>query len=156
MVTGLVGLPGTRILRREAVPLYVILAESQLRNDAGRVMIMRNGTKGALLNLSDQQSLNTTVISGDVVTVTTRPQDFYYIAGGISYPGQKDFHAGMTLLQAILAAGGTTKKSHARVEISREASNGRLVTTRCDLKQINVGGMEDPKLQPGDRIEVLR
>jgi hypothetical protein len=25
-----------------------------------------------------------------------------------------------------------------------------------DLKQIKAGGMEDPKLQPGDRIEVLR
>ena len=156
MVTGLVGIPGTRILRREAVPLYVVLAESQLRNDAGRVVIIRNGTTGPPLNLNDPQSLNTTVISGDVVTVVTRPQEFYYIAGNISYPGQKDFHAGMTLLQAILAAGGTTKKSDARVEISREASNGRLVTTRFDLKQIKVGGMEDPKLQPGDRIEVLR
>ena len=37
MVTGLVVNPGTRFLRREAVPLYVLLAESQLRNDAGRV-----------------------------------------------------------------------------------------------------------------------
>ncbi|HSE21086.1 MAG TPA: polysaccharide biosynthesis/export family protein [Pyrinomonadaceae bacterium] len=156
MVTGLVGSPGTRILRREAVPLYVILAESQLRNDAGTVVIMRNGTTGQPLNLNDPQSLNTTVISGDVITVSTRPQEFYYIAGGINYPGQKNFHEGITLLQAILAAGGTVKKSDAKVEISRDTGKGRLVTTRFDLKQIKVGGMEDPKLQPGDRIEVLR
>ncbi len=156
MVTGLVGAPGTRILRREAVPLYVILAESQLRNDAGRVVIMRNGTTGQPLNLNDPQSLNTTVINGDVITVTTRPQEFYYIAGNISYPGQKDFQAGMTLLQAILAAGGTTRKSETRVEISRDNGNGRLVTNRFDLKQIKAGSVEDPKLQAGDRIEVLR
>ncbi len=40
-VTGLVVHPGTRFLRREQVPLYVVLAESQLRNDGGRVVIMR-------------------------------------------------------------------------------------------------------------------
>jgi protein involved in polysaccharide export with SLBB domain len=44
MVTGLVVNPGTRFLRREMVPLYVVLAESQLRNDGGRVVILRGGT----------------------------------------------------------------------------------------------------------------
>src|SRR5204862_1228078 len=43
VVNGLVASPGTRFLRREAVPLYVVLSESQLRNDAGRVAIMRGG-----------------------------------------------------------------------------------------------------------------
>src|SRR5215212_2567770 len=43
MVTGLVFNPGPRFLRREAVPLYVVLAESQLRNDGGRVVILRGG-----------------------------------------------------------------------------------------------------------------
>jgi polysaccharide biosynthesis/export protein len=156
IVTGLVALPGTRILRREEVPLYVVLAESQLRNDAGRVLIMRNGTTSHSLDLNDPQSLNTNVISGDVITVTVRPHEFYYIGGKISYPGQKDFRSGLTLLQAILAAGGTTKNSETLVEISRDGGNGRLVTTRFDLKLIKGGNVEDPKLQPGDRIEVLR
>jgi protein involved in polysaccharide export with SLBB domain len=40
-VTGLVSNPGTRFLRREMVPLYVVLAEAQLRNDGGRVVIRR-------------------------------------------------------------------------------------------------------------------
>ena len=155
-VTGLVGAPGTRILRREAVPLYVVLAESLLRNDAGQVAIMRNGTTGLPLNLNDPQSFNATVISGDVITVTSRPQEFYYIGGNISHPGQKDFRVGTTLLQAILAAGGTSRKSDSKVEISREGGNDRLVTSRFDLKQIKAGTIADPKLQPGDRIEVLR
>ena len=45
-VTGLVLHPGTHFLRRENVPLYVVLAESQLRNDGERVVIMRGGTPG--------------------------------------------------------------------------------------------------------------
>ncbi len=154
-VTGLVASPGTRFLRREAVPLYVLLSESQLRNDAGRVMILRAGAQGQPLDLSDPALLNTTVMQGDVVNVTGRPQEFYYIAGRINYPGQKPYQAGITLLQAILAAGGTSRNEN-NIEISRAGSDGRLVTTKFSIKEIKAGSVVDPKLQPGDRIEVLR
>lgn len=154
-VTGLVVNPGTRYLRREMVPLYVVLAESQLRNDGGRVIIMRGGAPGEPHDLSNPATLNLTVQSGDVITVTNRPQEFYYIAGRINYPGQKSFQPGITLLQAILAAGGTARQDN-RVEVSREGTDGRLVTKRYSIKQIKSGAVEDPKLQPGDRIEVGR
>jgi protein involved in polysaccharide export with SLBB domain len=156
VVTGLVVNPGTRFLRREAVPLYVVLAESQLRNDAGKIVIMRAGTAGQSLDLSDPKAMNVAVQSGDVINVSGRPQEFYYIAGRINYPGQKNFQPGITLLQAILAAGGTTRQNENIVEISREGSGGRLVTTRFNIKLIKAGTVEDPKLQPGDRIEVVR
>jgi len=145
MVTGLVVNPGTRFLRREMVPLYVILAESQLRNDGGRVVILRGGTPGQPHDLSDPATLNLTVQSGDVITVTNRPQEFYYIGGRINYPGQKAFQPGMTLLQAFLAAGGTGKQDN-KVEISREGADGRLVTIHYTIKQIKAGAVQDPKL----------
>lgn len=155
MVSGLVVSPGTRFLRREMVPLYVILAESQLRNDGGRVVILRGGTPGQPHDLSDPATLNLTVQSGDVITVTSRPQEFYYIGGRINYPGQKFFQPGITLLQAVLAAGGATKQDN-KVEISRESADGRLVTIRYTISQIKSGAVQDPKLQPGDRIELLK
>ncbi len=155
MVTGLVVNPGTRFLRRELVPLYVVLAESQLRNDGGRVVILRDGTAGQPHDLGDPATLNLTVQSGDVITVTSRPQEFYYIGGRITYPGQKAFQPGITLLQALLAAGGTGKQDH-KVEISREGADGRLVTIGYTIKQIKSGAVQDPKLQPGDRIEVSK
>ena len=154
-VTGLVVNPGTRFLRRERVPLYVVLSESQLRNDSARVVIMRAGTPGQAHDLSDPATLNLNVQSGDVITVTSRPQEFYYIGGRINYPGQKSFQPGITLLQAILAAGGTSRQEN-RVEVSREGAEGRLVTIRYSIKQIKSGAVEDPKLQAGDRIEVSR
>jgi protein involved in polysaccharide export with SLBB domain len=155
MVTGLVVNPGTRFLRREMVPLYVVLAESQLRNDGGRVVILRGGLPGQPHDLSDPETLNLTVQSGDVITVTSRPQEFYYIGGRVSYPGQKVFQPGITLLQALLAAGGTGKQDN-KVEISREGADGRLVTIGYTIKQIKAGAVQDPKLQPGDRIEVSK
>jgi polysaccharide export outer membrane protein len=155
MVTGLVDSPGPRVLRREEVPLYVVLAESQLRNDAGHVVILRDGLTVQTLNLIDPLALNTTVSSGDLITITRRAQEFYYIGGRITYAGQKNFQTGITLLQAILAAGGTSRQNDSSVEISREGADGHLVTTRFNLKEIKAGKVEDPKLQPGDRIDVL-
>jgi polysaccharide biosynthesis/export protein len=154
-VTGLLVHPGTRFLRREQVPLYVVLAESQLRNDGGRVVLMRADGPAQTLDLRDQASLNTHVQSGDVITVTSRPEEFYFVGGHINHPGQKPFTQGITLLQAILAAGGTPRQANV-VEISREGSEGRLVTMRYSLKEIKSGNTEDPKLRPGDRIEVGR
>lgn len=155
MVNGLVVNPGTRYLRREAVPLYVVLAESQLRNDAGRVVIMRSGATSDPLDLSDPQTLNRIVQSGDVITVSNKPQEFYYIGGRINFPGQKVFQPGITLLQAILAAGGVPLKEN-RVEISRAGADGKLTTVRYRIKDIKGGTVEDPKLQPGDRIEIFK
>ena len=155
MVTGLVVNPGTRFLRREAVPLYAVLAESQLRNDAGRVVVMRGGATGETLELSDPQTMNITIQAGDVITVSNKPQEFYYIGGRINFPGEKTFQSGITLMQALLAAGGTTRQEN-RVEISRAGADGRLVTIRYRTREIKAGTVEDPKLQPGDRIEVLK
>jgi protein involved in polysaccharide export with SLBB domain len=155
LVTGLVVNPGTRFLRREMVPLYVILAESQLRNDSGRVVILHGGAPGQQHDLSDPATLNLTVQSGDVVTVMSRPQEFYYIGGRVNYPGQKVFQPGITLLQAVLAAGGTGKQDN-KVEISREGVDGKLVTIHFTIKQIKSGAVQDPKLQAGDRIEVSK
>lgn len=154
-VTGLVIHPGTRFLRREIMPLYVILAESQLRNDGGRVVIMRGGTPGDPHDLSDPATLNLNVQSGDIITVSGRPEEFYYIGGRINYPGQKQFQPGITLLQAILAAGGTTRQE-TKVEISREGEGGKLVTINYNLKQIKAGLVQDPRLAAGDRIEVAK
>ena len=155
MVTGLVANPGTRFLRRENVPLYVVLAESQLRNDGGRVVVLRDGTPGQPHDLADPATLNLMVQSGEVITVTSRPQEFYYICGRVNYPGQKQFQPGMSLLQAVLAAGGTAKQDN-KVEISREGTDGRLVTIQYTIKEIKSGAVQDPKLQAGDRIEVSK
>ena len=154
-ISGLVSLPGTKFLRREAVPLYVIMAESQARQDAGRVIIMRSGTE-VILDLGEPASLNFLIKSGDLINVAARPQQFYYIGGKIKYPGQRNFQTGLTLLQAMLAAGGPTRQGDNMVEISRESSTGHLVTKTFRLKDIKAGKIADPGLQPGDRIDVVK
>jgi protein involved in polysaccharide export with SLBB domain len=154
VVTGLVVSPGTKFLRREAVPLYVILAEAQLRNDAGRVQVRRSDTTAFDLNVTDMASMNIHVVSGDIISVSGKVQEFYYIAGRVNFPGQKVYQPGITLLQAVLAAGGVQRNQN-NIEISREGAGSRLVTTRFKITEIKAGRIADPKLLPGDRIEVL-
>jgi protein involved in polysaccharide export with SLBB domain len=131
------------------------MAESQVRQDAGRVTVLREGSE-VLLDLANAASQNFLIKAGDLISVTGRPQQFYYIGGKINYPGEKVFQPGLTLLQAILAAGGASRQGDNVVEISRDAGAGRLVTTKLKLKEIKAGKIPDPPLQPGDRIEVVK
>lgn len=155
IVTGLVANPGTRFLRREAIPLYVLMAEVQPRLDAGRITILRAGVEARTFDLSDSSALGTLIQQGDVINVGPRPQEFYYIGGRVNYAGQKQFQSGITLLQAILAAGGPAQNEN-NIELSREGADGRLTTLRFNLKEIKSGKVQDPKLRSGDRIEVVR
>ena len=155
LVSGLVSDPGTKILRREAIPLYVVVAEAQPKPEAGRAVIISH-TTGKITNvdLNDAAGLNTLVMTGDVVTLTVRPPEFYYVGGEVGAPGQKDFHSGITLTQALLASGGATKGAGERVRVLRAGPDGRLSPTEYNLREIENGVVPDPQLQPGDRIEV--
>ncbi|HWT01492.1 MAG TPA: polysaccharide biosynthesis/export family protein [Pyrinomonadaceae bacterium] len=159
IVTGLVNDPGTKVLRREAVPLYVVLAEAQPRPEAGRATIMRPGGQSVEVKLSDSKAMTTLVMPNDVVTLAAlppAPPQFFYIGGAINSPGQKDFHQGMTLTQAVLASGGPTRFAGSKVKVSRQGADGRLVTAEYNLKHVEAGKIPDPLLEAGDRLEVGR
>lgn len=158
-VSGLVDLPGAKILRREAVPLYVVLAEANPRADAGRAVIISRATgHSKTIDLADSAALNELVSHGDIINITARPQEFFYVGGQINAPGQKDFHPGMTLTQALLASGGVARDagSKVKVTVSRQGADGRLVATEYLLNDIETGQIPDPRLQAGDRVEVGR
>lgn len=159
LVSGLVEQPGQKVLRREAVPLYVVLTEAFPRADAGRAIIISRASGATkTVDLADSGAMNELVAAGDVINVQPRPQEFFYIAGQVTAPGQKDFHLGMTLTQAILAAGGVTREAGRKttVIVSRQGADGRLVPAEYALQEIQDGKLPDPRIQPGDRIEVGR
>ena len=157
LVSGLVADPGTKILRREAVPLYVVIAEAQPQPDAGRAVVISRATgESTIVDLTDTAAMNTLVRAGDVVSVQARPREFLYLGGEVALPGQKDFHPGQTLTQAVLAAGGVTRFSAGKVKVARQGADGRLVTTEYNLKEIEAGQAVDPPLRAGDRVEVVR
>ena len=153
LVTGDVDIPGRKILRREAMPLFAVLAEALPRSDATVATINRNG-KEMTLSLTNNTDTTTLVMSGDVVKISSAAKEFIYIGGDVATPGQKDFHEGMTLVQALLASGGAGMARKAT--IAKRNAEGLLTTREYDLQQINQGKAPDPTLEAGDRIEVKR
>ncbi|MGB9178606.1 MAG: polysaccharide biosynthesis/export family protein [Pyrinomonadaceae bacterium] len=159
IVTGLVSNPGSKFLRREAMPLYVVLAEAMPQQSAGLATIMRTGAQKITVDLSDTKATSALIYPNDVIMIAAVPPaapQFYFIGGQVGSPGQKDFHAGLTLTQAILASGGAARFANGKVRVSRQGEDGLLTSTEYDLKKIEGGKVPDPLLQPGDRIEVGR
>jgi protein involved in polysaccharide export with SLBB domain len=157
IVGGMVKEPGTKILQREGVPLYVIVAHAQPLPGAGEAVVVSRATgRTTAADLADAAAMKMLVRPGDVITLRALPRRFVYVAGAVREPGQREFHTGMTMTQAVLAAGGPLSSGGANVAVTRQGDDGRLSTTRYSLAEVRAGRVPDPALLPGDRVEVLR
>ena len=157
IISGMVKDAGTKILQREGVPLYVIIAYAQPLPGAGQAVVTAKSTgRVTTVDLSDTRATKMLVRPGDVINVRAPAEQFFYVAGAVRQPGQKKFHPELTLTQAVLAAGGVSEPRASVAVISRQAEDGRLASLRFDLKEIGAGRVPDPFIQAGDRIEVLR
>ncbi len=154
-ISGFVAVPGTKTLRREAVPLYALLAESLVLPDAARATVTR-ATGTITIDLKDANLSATLVLPGDVIKVlgSAAATEFFFVAGEVKLPGQKSYHSGLTLTQAILSAGGATNGAGERVRVSRQGTDGRLITEEFNLRRILDGKVVDPLLQKDVRIEL--
>ena len=158
VINGLVDSAGKKILRRESLPLYAILAEAAPRPEATTVTIIHNGKEAAPLSLKDEAAMSTLIYSGDVIRVSggnMSPGQYVYVGGDVSAPGEKTLRPGMTLTQLLLSAGAdlSTRKV---AKIARRNGNGLLSTIEYDVNSIAQGKTPDPQILSGDRVEVKR
>jgi polysaccharide biosynthesis/export protein len=154
LVSGLVKDSGTKILRREAIPLYVVVADAQPLPEAARLTVVRSESKETFeIDLGQASEMNLLVRPGDVITLLPNVTQFVYIGGEVKLPGEKNYRRGLTLTQAIIAAGGVTPKSK-EARVGRDDGKGFLVVTRFKLKDIESGKIPDPAIKPGDRIMI--
>ncbi|HEX5603712.1 MAG TPA: tetratricopeptide repeat protein [Pyrinomonadaceae bacterium] len=154
LVSGLVKDSGTKILRREAIPLYVVVADAQPLPEAARVTVLRNETNQTFdVELTESSEMNLLVRTGDVITLHPNVTQFLYIGGEVKAPGEKTYRRGLTLTQALIAAGGVTPKAK-EARLGRDDGKGFLVVTRYKLKEIESGKVQDPAVKPGDRITI--
>jgi polysaccharide export outer membrane protein len=154
LVSGLVKDSGTKILRREAIPLYVVVADAQPLPEAARVTVLRNESNQTFdVELAESSEMNLLVRPGDVITLHPSVTQFVYIGGEVTQPGEKIYRRGLTLTQALIAAGGVTQKAK-EARLGRDDGKGFLVVTKFKLKEIESGKVQDPVVKPGDRITI--
>lgn len=155
LVSGLVKDSGTKILRREAIPLYVVVADAQPLPEAARVTVLRaEANETYEIDLGEPAQMNLLVRPGDVISLQPNVEQFLYIGGEVKSPGEKTYRRGLTLTQAIIAAGGVTPKGK-EARLGRDDGHGFLTITRLKLKEIESGKVPDPVVRPGDRIMIV-
>lgn len=158
ILSGMVKEPGTVILQREGVPLYVVIAYAQPLAGAGQAVVVSRVTgRSTDVDLSDAAAAKMLVRPGDVITLRQRPEQFVYVSGAVRQPGQKRFQSGLTLTQTLMATGVTLSSQRPSVvTVTRQDVDGRLTSTRYDLAEIKAGKTPDPLLRAGDRVEVIK
>lgn len=158
VVSGLVDSPGRKTLRREAMPLYAVLAEALPRPEATVATVVREG-KEQTISLKNEQAMTTLVLPRDVIRVSggnSAVTRFVYVGGQVASPGEREFREGMTLTQALLSAGGLSRAGTTSVKVTRRNANGFLTSKEYNLHSIEEGKVQDPLLETGDRVEVTR
>ncbi|HSE18062.1 MAG TPA: tetratricopeptide repeat protein [Pyrinomonadaceae bacterium] len=154
LVSGLVKDSGTKILRREAIPLYVVVADAQPLPEAARATVLRNESNQTFeVELAESSEMNLLVRPGDVITLHPSVTQFVYIGGEVTQPGEKIYRRGLTLTQALIVAGGVKEKAK-EARLGRDDGKGFLVVTKYKLKEIESGKVQDPVVRPGDRITI--
>jgi protein involved in polysaccharide export with SLBB domain len=159
-VSGLVERPGERSIQREAVPLYVVRAEAGVLSNATMVLIRRSDLgKIETFDLHSADIDAVLLYPGNFIEFTDGQKSvlgssgFYYIAGAVNSSGQKEFTAGLTLFQAVIASGGT-KGNPKKASVRRKDEKGTLKLAEYNLRTIKEGKATDPALFPGDMIEI--
>jgi polysaccharide biosynthesis/export protein VpsN len=103
-------------------------------------------------NLTSKQILTRPSV---IVRVTEYRSKRITVLGQVKNPGSFPFQAGMTLVQALSQAGGSTAIAMVdQVRLTRLLEHGKSTTVVIDVAAINAGTLEDILLQAGDRIFV--
>lgn len=162
-VFGMVEKSGEIYLTREAMPLFMIRAEAIVQSRADLVVIKRANVESKQIDLEDAKFEDLLIFPGDILEFKSSEysetnltgKQFYYIGGYIASGGQKDFHQGLTLTQAVLASGGIKKSSVKKAVVRRKNQLGLLSPLEFDLSAIKAGKQPDPLIKAGDTIELV-
>jgi len=102
-------------------------------------------------------SLNIPLEPGDIVSVPHQKRHYVYVNGAVKSPGQVEFLSseGITVLQAITAAGGLTERANAgNIHVIRKLPDGSQERIEIHLKKIKKGKEIDLPLEKNDVVVV--
>ncbi len=152
-VSGSLSNPGEKSLQREAVPFFVLKAGAMLTPDAGGVRITPQGQATQFYELGDPKLDNILIFPGTSIEFVTAAQEKYFVTGKGVSTGEKTITRGLTLMQAVVAAGSGGKEPKKAV-IRRRNANGILSNLEFDLRSVKSGRIADPTIVAGDIIDV--
>jgi polysaccharide export outer membrane protein len=155
-VTGAVS-TSRRVSLRPGLTMKGVLAEAGIALAPGQAIVLKpagSAGKPVTLDEDDLDDENAPLPrDGDVVTVQERPS--VLIQGEVRRAGRFPLEPGMTLLEALAVAEGTTEWAQ-RSDVRIRRKDGEPNEINANLKRIEDRKDPDPVLRPGDMIIVRR
>jgi polysaccharide biosynthesis/export protein len=153
-VLGEVGTPGRYPIDSKTT-IFDLLAQAGGAKDtaATTIYLLRTGKDGNTTRYpidlrvmaDNSKSIATQSLQGSDSIFVPKAEEFY-IYGEVSQPNKYRLEPGMTIVQAIIRAGGVTARgSRNRVEVKRKGPNGEEVVSKGKLDEV---------IQPNDVIRV--
>ncbi len=156
---------GEQFLQFEAMPFFVIKSNADVRKEATQVTIERKNEKPQILKLSDSETDSRLVQSGDILTFgkiekiepaiadAGSEKEYFFAGATICSGGKKEFHTGITLVQAVFDMCGGFSNKLKDVVLIRKSGSGKFVSIKYNFKEILDGKVTDPVLLSGDMID---
>ena len=129
----------------------VVIVRRDTRGEQRRLVI-----DGSLLAQGEPRS-NIFLEPGDIVLVPHAQRFKVYVTGAVRNPGPVEFLSseGITVLQAVSAAGGPNERANqGKVHIVRRLPDGTQERINVDLKKIRKGKVADIALEKNDTVVV--
>lgn len=166
-IQGAVQTPGSYDLVGGGTLLELIGQAGGVTQDRGAKILVIRGSETAeqeTLEINASQlidegdvSQNIGLKAGDIVVVPVARQLRVYVTGAVRSPGAVDYSSseGITVLQAIIAAGGPTERANLKkVTIKRRNSDETEEVIPVNAKRIQNGKDQDLALERNDTVVV--
>lgn len=158
---------GEQFLQFEAMPFFVIKANADVKKEATQVVIERPDEEAKTLKLNDSETDSILIKSGDILTFgkiekiepiiaeeeKETEKEYYFAGANICSGGKKEFHNGITLVQAVFDICGSFNNKLKDVVLTRKTKSNKFVSFKYNFKEILDGKITDPILQAGDMID---
>ncbi len=166
-VQGAVAKPGVYELFGQKTLLEVLGQAGGLNRERGAdILVLRRDESGQQQSLQvdatrlveeGDVSLNIQLQPGDIVMVPVARSLRVYVTGAVNRPGAVEYSSseGITVLQAVTAAGGPTERANLKkVTLRRRRADGTEESREINLKKIQKGKEPDIPLERNDTIVV--
>jgi len=147
----------------EALSLAGGLPTDQTKSFLSRCMIVRGNEVVMWIDLKEllergNMGLNARLQNGDVIFIPQSEDQLAYVLGEVKIPGVIALRSEMTMLDALMTAGGPSKDANTRDIFLVRTSQGKGAVERIDLNAITSRGdfRKNYALRDGDMLYVPR
>ncbi len=148
------------LVQRTSLLQLLCQIEDVRKADLKKSYILRNGKKIKedffKLYIQGDLTEDIAIEANDVIYIPANVNKNVYVMGAVTAPKYIEYRDGLTVMEAILEAGGFTKYASQNDTIIYRKDGSREIRISVKMKKlINEGDLtQNPRLQPGDYIVV--